>query len=322
MRWAALAALICTSGCHLLLGYEDPDEQTKGPFAASPGGGGADGSASGNPQGTGLPAGVGGSWGCDDVGQSAFAMPQPGAEPIDDDFSDRQSTLDRWGARFFVENEGGYEGDTPCKATLCPGELHLQAGPPGAAGSYAWWHLPNGQSGPVIYQHVGGNFAFEADVELAPTGLLTRAGAGIVVRNPDISNHFIYYSMAYEAGSRANSPRTLARVRDPERGDSQQLGDPLLAATSRARLLICRVGGWFYLFRRLADDAGVVEFHGDYRASTWGFENVNVLEVGLSAHWFESNGNAIDGIFRTVRFHTPPANYDECAKLLNDATGQ
>lgn len=322
IKGAALAALICTSACHLLLGYDDSEGETSGPFDSSPGGGGANGGSAGSPQGTGTPAGVGGSWDCQDVEQSAFAMPVPGGVPHGDDFSNRQVTLDRWGARFFVENEGGYVGDTACKATLCPGELRLEAGPPGI-GSYAWWHLPNGQSGPIIYQNVSGNFAFEADIELDPTGLLSTAGAGLIVRDPEIDNHYIYYAFGHDDDSPAHVRQTAARVRDPNRpgnSDSLPLGAPQEATSSRARLLVCRVGQWFALSRRLSGDDDVVETHGFFRASTWGFESVNVLEVGLSAHWYESDGNAIGGIFRNVRFHPAPESHADCAKLLNDAT--
>ncbi len=318
---ALVASMVAASGCHLLLGYEEERQELQpGPTTSSSqggagmqGGGGAGGSGAN---------GAGGNWGCRDVAEDAFAA-MPPLGPADERFTSPQVTLDRWGARFFVTNEGGYAGASPCKATLCPGELQLLAGEPNAIGAYAWYSsaaTPD-QSGPIIYQRITGDFAIEVDVEVTAMGAMPDySGAGIIVRNPSSSYHFVYYSLAMRIPPSETEPvlSTQAVVRYPEgtlQGGHSSIPAGLVpASTTRGRLLLCRIGGAFSFHRRLAnEDEPTVE---EVTTADLGFDGVSELEVGFGAHWFRPAGAPFRGTFRHARFTLNPAGHAGCLALL------
>ncbi|MEM1029996.1 MAG: hypothetical protein AAGN82_06585 [Myxococcota bacterium] len=242
----------------------------------------------------------------------------PPLGPADEDFASATMPLARWGARFFVVNEGGYQGPVPSTAMLCPGALRIRAGQPGDDAGYAWfdWGTVVDQSGPFVYQPVQGNFAIEVDVEVESTGLDPNySGAGIVVRNPGQLNHFVYYNLSVRGDSQL---ATQVRLRDPSgtagMGRSFTMDSPEVATAWRGRLLVCRIGGSFSFHRRLDDEASP-----QYEGATSGdlnFGTVLDVEVGLSAHWFEHDGTPFEGVFRTVRFHPVPPSHAACTALL------
>ncbi|MEZ4445263.1 MAG: hypothetical protein R3B72_39690 [Polyangiaceae bacterium] len=323
-----VAGLALLAGCHLLLGYEDePPGGSGGQGAQSQGGSGSirgsggaqeGGKSGGEPGGGGMGA-MGEGGGCQVVGEDAFNA-SPDATPSDDDFTSASATLARWGARFFVVNEGGYIGATHCSATLCDGVLRLRPGTPSTNKGYYWRSTlgnTQNQSGPIVYQRVSGDFALEVDVELLPNGstIDDYTGASLVVRNPTAFNHYVSYSF----GRQATGLGTVGRLRHPGgigNGETIVLGDPTPTTATRGRLLLCRLGGEFSFHR---------SFDGDPGSSTdsttvsldIGFGDVPEVEVGLSVHWYQGMASSYDGLFRNPRFHPAPASHQACRALLD-----
>lgn len=321
-RWvsffaALTASLIGTSGCHLLLGYEEETQELQpGPTTSSSQGGAAGMQGGGGAGGEGGVGGMGGAWACREVAESAFAATPP-LGPVDESFTSPSATLSRWGARFFVQNEGLYTGVTPCIATLCPGELRILPGPPEGSSGYLWWHNPPffDQSGPVVYQRVAGNFAIAVDVELELQGAMpARTGAGIVVRNPNTTNNYVYYSLAHR--DVGYSTQALVRIPGgpPGGGNTYWANPPTTTTALAGRLMVCMVDGYFAFYRRLTDDTKV-ESDGPTSAEL-GFSTLSEVEVGFSAHWFDESKAPSEGVFRNVRFYANPTSHEACKALL------
>lgn len=312
-----VASMVAASGCHLLLGYEEERQELQpGPTTSSSqggagmqGGGGAGGSGAN---------GAGGNWGCRDVAEDAFAA-MPPLGPADERFTSPQVTLDRWGARFFVTNEGMYTGTTPCVATLCPGELRILPGLPDGKSGYLWRHNPPffDQSGPVVYQRVSGNFAIVVDVALEPRGpTLAQTGAGIVVRNHEVANNYVYYSLANR--DQGYTTQALARIPGGMPGGGEtyipQNAAPTATTSLRGQLMVCLVDGFFAFVRRFADDPQPVT--DAVTNADLGFAGLQEVEVGLSVHWFDESKAPVEGVFRDVRFYPNPTSHEACKALL------
>lgn len=318
---------IAIVGCHLTLGFEDPEASSTsaagGGTTSSVGTGGGEGGG-----GAGEGAGGGGGHGGAAGGGGAGGMVVPdcprkvqetdffasGFSAKSDEFDSAAESFARWDAAFFAQNAAGHVGSSTM--SFCGGFIEIQPDAPVVTqprSGFYWGE--GGQTAPMVFQRISGDFAIEVNVKAVQANDDSAnpadpfSGAGIIAYDP-VGGGWVLHTLSVDQNDDIGTS-VFIEAQGGTVG-SQVFPDQL---KHEARMVLCRTNGTFHTYRRIV---GSMAVDPTANPGTFGLDGVTDLQVGITAHWFQGGPlpESVKGRFEYVTFHPGVSNAAQCQALL------